>query len=161
MGAREALVHAINDFSGAVILISHDRHLIDATMDRLWLVKDGKVASFDEDLEAYKKLLLQKDKPQTSKADSSENSKQIARKQAADRRKELAPIRAKMAEKERQMEKLTEAIEKLDKSLATPGIFENHPDKATKFAKQRAEADKLMEKVENEWLLLGEKLELE
>ena len=57
------------------------------------------------------------------------------------------------------MEKLTEAIAKLDKSLATPGIFENHPEKATKFAKQRAEADKLMEQVESEWLELGEELE--
>ena len=61
VGAREALVHAVNDYKGAVILVSHDRHLIDATMDRLWLVKDGKVQPFDEDLDAYKKLLLQKD----------------------------------------------------------------------------------------------------
>ena len=159
VGAREALVHAINAYKGAVILISHDRHLIDATMDRLWLVKDGNVQPFDEDLEAYKKLLLQKDGVTSSKSDSAGGSRQASRKQAADRRKELAPLRAKMVEKERQMEKLTDAIAKLDKSLATPGIFENHPDKATKFAKQRAEADRLMEQVESEWLALGEELE--
>ena len=55
--SREALVHALNEFAGAVILISHDRHLLEATADRLWLVKDGAVNPYDGDLEDYKTLV--------------------------------------------------------------------------------------------------------
>ncbi len=54
---RESLIHALNDFPGAVILISHDRHLLEATADRLWLVKDGTVNPYDGDLEDYKTLV--------------------------------------------------------------------------------------------------------
>ena len=56
--ARESLVRALNDYPGAVILISHDRHMVEATMDRLWIVGDGTVSRFDGDLEDYKKLIL-------------------------------------------------------------------------------------------------------
>ncbi|MEM7067859.1 MAG: ABC-F family ATP-binding cassette domain-containing protein [Pseudomonadota bacterium] len=162
VGAREALVHALNEFAGAVILISHDRHLIDATMDRLWLVHNGKIAPYEGDLETYKKLVLQayKPKPEESASNNSNSNSQVkSRKASADRRKELAPLRAKVLEKEKQIQKLEEAIQKLDSSLATPGIFENFPDKATRFAKQRAEAERLLARVEDEWLTLGAELE--
>ena len=159
IGTREALVHAINNYSGAVILISHDRYLIEATMDRLWLVNEGKVIGYDGDLDSYKTMLLQRVTGSPAKNDSSENSKQNQRKKAAALREKQAPLRKQMAEKEMQMEKLTKAITKLDNSLATPGIFENHPEKATKFSKQRAEADKMMEQLEMEWIALGEELE--
>ncbi len=56
--SRNALIAALNDFSGAVILISHDRHLIEATADRLWLVRDGTVANYDGDLEDYRGLIV-------------------------------------------------------------------------------------------------------
>ncbi|MCP5939849.1 ABC transporter ATP-binding protein, partial [Klebsiella pneumoniae] len=68
--SREALMHALNDFDGAVILIAHDRHLIEATMDRLWLVRDGAVAPYDGDLDAYRSLVLA-----DAKAERSGNSK--------------------------------------------------------------------------------------
>ncbi|MEM9278586.1 MAG: ABC-F family ATP-binding cassette domain-containing protein [Pseudomonadota bacterium] len=162
VAAREALVHGINEFAGAVILISHDRHLIDATMDRLWLVHDGKVGTYDGDMESYRRLVLQSYKPENPEAGNrlqSENSKTSSRKQAAERRKELAPLRAKISEKEKQIQKLEEAIQKLDSSLATPGIYENYPEKAAKFAKQRVEAEKMLTRVEEEWMMLGEELE--
>ena len=56
--ARESLVRALNDYPGAVILISHDRHMVEATMDRLWIVGDGTVSRYDGDLDDYKKLIL-------------------------------------------------------------------------------------------------------
>ncbi|MDJ0613472.1 MAG: ATP-binding cassette domain-containing protein [Rhizobiaceae bacterium] len=162
VGAREALVHGINEFKGAVILISHDRHLIDATMDRLWLVHDGKVGPYEGDMDAYRKLVLSiSRKSDITKTPENKTgvSKQDNRKQAAEKRANLAPLRAKISQKEAQIQKLEEAIGKLDSSLSTPGIFENFPDKATKFAKQRAEAEKMLAKVEEEWLMLGEELE--
>lgn len=162
VGAREALVHGINEFSGAVILISHDRHLIDATMDRLWLVHDGKVDSYDGDMETYRKLVLSISRKQNSSKDDSAKkpkTKHQSKKEATEKRANLAPLRAKLSQKEQQIQKLEEAIRKLDSSLATPGIYENFPDKATKFAKQRAEAEKMLNQVEEEWLELGAKLE--
>ncbi|MEM7215731.1 MAG: ABC-F family ATP-binding cassette domain-containing protein [Pseudomonadota bacterium] len=163
VSAREALVHGINEFGGAVILISHDRHLIDATMDRLWLVHDSKVAVYDGDMESYRKLVLQSGKPDKKQIVSSQiasgNSKTEVRKASAERRKELAPLRAKISQKEQQIQKLEEAIKKLDSSLSTPGIFENFPDKATKFSKQRSEAERMLSQVEEEWIMLGEELE--
>ena len=56
--SRTALIEAINDYSGAVILVSHDRHLLDACADRLWLVADGKVTTFDGDLDDYRRRVL-------------------------------------------------------------------------------------------------------
>lgn len=56
--SRRALIEALNDYNGAVILISHDRHLIEATVDRLWLVADGTVKSFEGDMEEYRDLVV-------------------------------------------------------------------------------------------------------
>ncbi len=63
---REALVEALTAYSGAVILVSHDMHLLGMVADRLWLVKDGTVAPYEDDLEAYRKLLLATEKPAKS-----------------------------------------------------------------------------------------------
>ncbi|MEO0329529.1 MAG: ATP-binding cassette domain-containing protein [Pseudomonadota bacterium] len=161
VGAREALVHGINAYQGAVILISHDRHLIDATTERLWLVNKGTVQPYDGDLEIYRSDILRKDRAddQSESKTIPENQKQTSRKVAAEKRKELAPLRSKISEKEKQIQKLEEAIGKLDSSLATPGIFEKFPEKATRFSKQRAEASRLLEAAENEWLELQDQFE--
>ena len=162
VSAREALVHGINEFKGAVILISHDRHLIDATMDRLWLVHDGKVGAYDGDMEAYRKLVLSISRKQNSSKDESvekPKTKHQSKKEAAEKRANLAHIKSEISKKEKQIQKLEEALGKLDSSLATPGIYENYPEKATKFAKQRAAAQGMLAQVEEEWLQLGAELE--
>ena len=160
VGAREALANAINAYKGAVILISHDRHLIDATTERLWLVNDGQVLPYEGDLDEYRQLVLRKNGGGTGSGDAAPtHKKMLARQAAADKRKELAPLRAKIAEKEKQIEKLEEAIRKLDSSLSTPDIFEKFPDKAAKFSKQRAEAGKMLEAAESQWIELEAELE--
>ncbi len=162
VGAREALVHGINAYKGAVILISHDRHLIDATMDRLWLVEQGKVASYDGDMETYRKLVLKTGKarkPDETKKGKLNKIKPKPPGKTLPQYRDAATIRAKISEKEKQLQKLEAAIAKLDSSLATPGIFKNYPDKATKFSKQRAEAAQMVTRVEEEWMALGEALE--
>ncbi|MEM7291030.1 MAG: ABC-F family ATP-binding cassette domain-containing protein, partial [Pseudomonadota bacterium] len=113
VGAREALIHAINAFKGAVILISHDRHLIDATMDRLWLVHDGKVGPYEDNMASYRKLVLSSARKTGASNDSAKTTpspKLGTRKQAAQKRTELAPLKAKILEKEKQIQKLEEAI---------------------------------------------------
>ena len=162
VGAREALVHGINAFKGAVILISHDRHLIDATMDRLWLVHDGKVGAYDGDMEAYRKLVLNISRKQNSEKNThgdKPKTKHQTKKEAAEKRANLTHIRTEISKKEKQIQKLEEALRKLDSSLSTPGIYENYPEKATKFAKQRAAAQGMLVQVEEEWLELSGQLE--
>jgi len=113
-------------------------------------------------MEAYRKLVLStgKSKSGTKKAaNTAVNSKHEQRRQSSGKRTDSGSIRAQISKKEKQIQKLEEAIRKLDSSLATPGIFRTHPEKATKFTKQRGEAEKLLTRVEEEWLKLGEQLE--
>lgn len=169
VGAREALVHGLNAFKGAVILVSHDRHLIDATMERLWIVRDGKVEPYDDDLESYRKLVLsdarERHKQKTADPEPETGPETIEPAQAPpikDRdqlKKEAASLKTRISEKEKQMQKLNDAISKLDASLATPGLFENHPEKGKKFAIQRAEADRMLGEVEQAWLELSAEYE--
>jgi len=168
VGAREALVHGLNNFAGAVILVSHDRHLIDATMERLWIVSDGQVGPYEEDLDTYRKKVLKDAKtkrkehilevePEVVAPVVEAPKPKLPKKDREELKKELAPLKAKITEKEKQIQKLNEAIKKLDSSLATPGLFENHPEKGEKFAKQRVEADKMLADVEESWLTLSAK----
>ena len=89
--AREKLLTALNDFEGAVILVSHDRRLIEATADRLLLVADGHVAPFDGDLEDYRRFLLSGDNAPSQRAqvEQPKQSKEDARREAAERRRQL------------------------------------------------------------------------
>ena len=166
VGAREALVHGLNNFEGAVILVSHDRHLIDATMERLWIVSDGQVGPYEDDLDTYRKKVLKDAKtkrkehilevePEVAAPIVEPEKPKLQKKDREERRKELAPLKAKIIEKEKQIQKLNEAIKKLDSSLATPGLFQNHPEKGEKFSKQRVEADEMLAKVEEVWLGLS------
>lgn len=165
VGAREALVHGLNNFEGAVILVSHDRHLIDATMERLWIVSDGQVGPYEDDLDTYRKKVLKDAKtkrkehilevePEVATPVVEAPKPKLPKKDREELKKELAPLKAKITEKEKQIQKLNEAIKKLDSSLATPGLFQNDPEKGEKFSKQRVEADKMLADVEEAWLEL-------
>jgi ATP-binding cassette subfamily F protein 3 len=163
--AREALMMALNDFSGAVIVISHDRHLVEASVDRLWLVRDGTVKSYDGDIEDYRREVLtgrkaeQRTDPQQQEAEAERKSAGERRKQAADRRRELAPLQNHIREVEREMDKLRRLIELADTELATPGLFEKNPDRATKLTRGRANAEKKLVNLEEDWLAMSEEYE--
>ena len=163
VSAREALVHGLNEFKGAVILISHDRHLIDATMDRLWLVHDGRVGPFDGDMETYRKLVLKSGKTKSGQEKPAvhiPDAPAVEQKKQADVKPVSAStLRHRISQKEQQIQKLEVAIKKLDSSLAVPGIFRDFPQKAAKFAQQRSEAEGMLARVEEEWLELGAQLE--
>ncbi|WP_150525803.1 ABC-F family ATP-binding cassette domain-containing protein [Roseibium sediminis] len=160
--AREALVLALNEFEGAVVLISHDRHLVEACADRLWLVSNGGVAPYDGDMEDYKRLILQGPDAQR-KSDPAEDAQrenaQEKRKEAAQKRIQLKPLQEKIRAAEKEMARLQEKIEKLDEALADPAFFQTDPDRATKFAKERAFCEKKLIKTEEEWLELSAEFE--
>ncbi len=161
--SREALVHALNDYSGAVILITHDRHLIEACADRLWLVADGTVTPFDGDIEDYRRQVLgiapsaRAEEP-VPKASPSPSQKD-ARREAAQRRETLAPLRKKIKDVERRIEKLRAEIDDYDKKLAAPDFYTSDPDGAARLAKVRAERVHDFARAESDWLDLSTELE--
>ncbi|MDX3927251.1 MAG: ATP-binding cassette domain-containing protein [Shinella sp.] len=157
--SRRALIEALNDYQGAVILISHDRHLIEATVDRLWLVADGTVTSFDGDMEEYRDLIVAsgKKKDDREKAGSAQEqaSKADQRKANADKRATLAPLRKKISEIESLTAKLEKLIQALDLELADPELYERSPAKAAQKAKDRADAAQKLAQAEETWLELS------
>ena len=158
--SREQLVLALNDFEGAVILIAHDRHLIEATMERLWLVKDGTVKTYDGDMDDYRNDILGISKPkevkQAPKDNSSTKSKNDQRKASAEKRAELAPLRKQIQEQEALMERLQKLIARLDETLADPELYTKSPDKAAEKAKERADAVSRLDDAESRWLKLSD-----
>lgn len=161
--SREQLVLALNDFEGAVILIAHDRHLIEATMERLWLVKDGTVKPYDGDMDDYRNDILGISKPkevkQAQKDNSPTKSKNDQRKASAEKRAELAPLRKQIQEQEALIERLQKLIARLDETLADPELYTKSPDKAAEKAKERADAVSRLDDAESRWLKLSDEYE--
>ena len=115
--SREALVEALTAYSGAVILVSHDMHLLSMVADRLWLVKDGNVKPYDDDLDAYRTMLLTVDKPSKQKA-------KPARPARPDRDTMLA-LKAEVRKCEARIEKIETMRETLSQKLADPALYED------------------------------------
>ncbi|MFL5197387.1 MAG: ABC-F family ATP-binding cassette domain-containing protein [Microvirga sp.] len=161
--SRAALMEAINDFEGAVILVSHDRFLIEACADRLWLVAGGTVRPFDGDMDDYRRLVLAgdldgADRP-AARSGAAASSRQDDRRAAAERRAALAPLRKRLEAVEARMARLSEAIAKIDAVLADGSAFRADPAKAADLARKRAEAAEALAGAEEEWLRLGGELE--
>src|SRR6185312_7721401 len=105
--ARNELLTALNDFDGAVILVSHDRRLVEATAERLLLVSNGKVAPFEGDLDDYRRFLLSSDNaPQRRVEPEARPTKEVARRDAAERRRELRPLKERVESAESQISTL-------------------------------------------------------
>jgi ATP-binding cassette subfamily F protein 3 len=170
--SRAALIAAINDFPGAVILVSHDRYLIEACADRLLLVANGQVAPFDGDLDDYRRFVLSSKSAErlssNTNARNAESGKDAARtgradvrRAAAEKRIELAPLRRRIATAETAVTRLTAEIAGIDARLAEPGLFARDPAKATALAKTRADQASALAKAEEEWLEASAEFEKE
>ena len=159
--SRRALIEALNDYDGAVILISHDRHLIEATVDRLWLVNNGTVSNFDGDMDEYRDLIVSSGRKKDEKVQSADDpaSKAEQRKLNADKRASLAPLKKKINEIESLTGKLEKQIQALDAELADPVLYEKAPAKAAEKAKQRGEAAAKLSAAEEQWLELSAEYE--
>jgi ATP-binding cassette subfamily F protein 3 len=159
--SRRALIEALNDYDGAVILISHDRHLIEATVDRLWLVNNGTVTNFDGDMEEYRSIIVSSGKKKDEKPEVIEDagSKADLRKANAEKRAALAPLRKKINDIESLTAKLEKQIQALDAELADPVLYEKHPAKAAEKVKQRGETAAKLSTAEEQWLDLSSQYE--
>jgi ATP-binding cassette subfamily F protein 3 len=162
--SREALVMALAEYSGAVIVISHDRHLLEASVDRLWLVADGSVRPFDGDIDDYRRMVLDARSGNSGDDGTAEDrtTANVAvqrRRDAAKRREETAPVRRRIRDAEATMDKLRKEIAKIDVTLADGAIYVRDPAEANRLAKRRADATRAMAAAEESWLSLSADLE--
>ena len=155
METREALVAALAEYSGAVVLVSHDWHLVELVADRLWLVEDGTVRPFDGDLEAYRRRLLERDEApaeRSSGASAEHDPRRTARRGAAERRAALEPLRRTARHAEAAAARLAAEQHALDKKLAAPGAFGGRGTALADALKRRAELARLIAEAEAQWL---------
>lgn len=155
--SREALSEALNDYTGAVVLVSHDMHLLGLVADRLWLVKDGAVAPYEGDLDDYRKFLLSGDAPAEKSGEKTPEAAKPAAPKKPNRDAVLA-LRSDVRKSEERVQKLTEMMGKLDVKLADPGLY-NDPYEAEKWGKKRAEAVRALAFAEELWMAALEKLD--
>ena len=156
MESREALAMALNDFPGAVILISHDPFLVESVADRLWLVKDGAVRPFEGDMDDYRALLL----GERGGAKPLRAAPAKPKLSASERRRLAAPLRAEVADWEEKLEKLGEMKRKIDALLADPDLY-HHPDpmRFERLSAKRAEIEAGLAKAEAMWMKAAERLD--
>ncbi len=158
--AREALVAALNEYSGAVLIISHDRHLIELTADRLWLVADGTVVPFDGDLEDYVGRVLGSRRQDGGKSASPSSSVKVNQRRArAEARAATAPLRQAASRAAREVDRLTKEKAKLEVTLADPATYEQPSDRLSELMKQQSDLQQQLEQAEAEWLEAEEALD--
>lgn len=157
--SREALVEALNMFDGAVILISHDRHLIEATADRLWIVGDGTVSSYDGDMDDYRARMTggasrNREKRETDKASKADKRKEAARKRAA-----LEPLAKEIKATEGLIERTRRRIDAIEARLADTSLYDKEPKKVSELAKERSDLATMLARHEDRWLTLSSEYE--
>ncbi|PWJ85188.1 ATP-binding cassette subfamily F protein 3 [Pseudaminobacter salicylatoxidans] len=157
--SREALMMALNDFPGAVIIISHDRHLLEATADRLWLVRDGTVKPYDGDLEDYRTMVTGVSVDRREKREAKEASKADRRREAAARRAAMEPVAKEIRATEALMDRIRKRIDSIEDQLADPALYEKDPAAATQLARERAQLASSLSTHEDKWLTLSTEYE--
>ncbi|MDB5412449.1 MAG: transporter ATP-binding protein [Rubritepida sp.] len=156
--AREALVKALADYEGAVVLISHDPHLVELVADRLWLVANGKVTPFDGDLDDYRAQLG--GRGNTGKREEKRDDKRGKAALVVENRVALAPLRARLKGIEVTLAKLNDEAKVIEGALANPKLYERgKSDLIARATARRAAIAKDVERLETEWLGITEKLE--
>ena len=156
--SRVALMDAINDYEGAIILISHDRFLLEACADRLWLVNGGTVKPFDGDLDAYRSLVLEGPEALATAKSKQERTEQAAR-EAPVKKAHPNTIRKKIEAVDARIAKISELISRVDGILSKPETFQRDKGKAAQLSAQRSELAKALEAAEEEWISLSTELE--
>jgi len=159
---RLALTMALQEYEGALIVVSHDRYFLRNVADDLWLVAEGKAAEFEGDLEDYRLLRLNRDGDEDngSKASAS-NTKKLDRQQAAQQRQKLQPLRQQVKKAEQQLDHYHAKLSALDEQLADPQLYDAAQKEQLKLLiKQQADLKAALEQVEMDWLSASEQLEI-
>lgn len=149
--SRAALAEAINDFPGAIIMVSHDRYLIEACADQLWVVADRAVTPYDGDLDDYRRSVLTSRGTRASSRDRAGNERGNGKPVRAKSEKRV-PLKQKISNAESEIARITGIIEKIDAALALPDLFKRDPKQAAQLTKARASAADALQRAEDEWL---------
>jgi ATP-binding cassette subfamily F protein 3 len=152
--SRAALAEAINDYPGAVIMVSHDRYLIEACADQLWVVADQKVTTYDGDLDDYRRMVLSARGMRTNSRDRGnerDNARETSKPERG-RNEKRTPLKQKIAEAEAEIERINGIIAKIDTALALPDLFSRDPKQAAQLSKARAGATSALQRAEEVWL---------
>jgi ATP-binding cassette subfamily F protein 3 len=159
--SREALVQAINDYEGCMVLISHDRHLIETTVDQLWLVAKGTAKPFEGDIDDYASLVLQEARAErrTRPAARRVQNGSGAPRSGELRRRTPAAVLKRIREIEAELERLQEKIAVLDRALADEALYSEDAQKAQRFARLRAELQNDLDAAEFRWLEAQDEME--
>ncbi|HEY9091683.1 ABC-F family ATP-binding cassette domain-containing protein [Parasphingorhabdus sp.] len=160
--AREALVHALNEYSGAVILVSHDRHMLELTADRLVMVDSGKAKEFSGTLNDYTDFVLGRNQEKSAGSSSSGGNRKEERRLAAERRKEQSELRKAASTAEKKIETLGKKLSGIDRAMFDPASAEKeYADLTmTELMKLRASVQDELEQNETAWLAANEALEM-
>ena len=165
--SRQALIQAINGFAGAVVIVSHDPHVLEMTADRLWLVSDGGVESYDGDLGEYRTLLLGGEKKVLErKSDSSPQNlsattvdKKEQRRLAAEKRATLAPLRKQVARIEKNIAKLQANKEEIEQRMADPRLYDGDTSIVVSLQKDLGWISQQLLEAEEAWITIQQELE--
>jgi ATP-binding cassette subfamily F protein 3 len=156
--AREALVEAINEFSGAVVIVSHDWHLLSLVAERLWLVADGTVKPFEGDLDDYRRLVLAPTASESEATKTAANQRRETRRLAGERRRELEPLRRALKAAERAVSDLSARKAALDQRIADPATYAGAADVAG-LLREQASLGAALGEAEARWLAAAEAIE--
>jgi ATP-binding cassette subfamily F protein 3 len=151
--SRAALAEAINEFPGAVIMVSHDRYLIEACADQLWVVADHAVTTYDGDLDDYRRMVLSARGMRTNSRDRGNNERGNGRdKPERAKPEKRTPLKQRISEAEAEIERINGIIAKIDTALALPDLFTRDPKQAAQLSKARAGAESALKRAEEAWL---------
>lgn len=120
--AREALIQALNNYEGCIILVSHDPHLVECVADQLWLVKDGSCVTYNEDLESYRNLIVDQRRKERSQAKNQAKTEKSDRKAEEEQKKKRQQLQKAIEKTEREYNRLSLKKDQLEEAMAGPGI---------------------------------------
>jgi ATP-binding cassette subfamily F protein 3 len=155
--SRGELIEAINDYEGACILISHDRRLLEACVDRLWLVADGTVRAYEGDLADYTRLVLGQGAPAPRAGKSAPPPPE--KREAPKPRRDLGPLRKEIVAVEQKMHKFQDLLRRIDQALASSSPTAGATPQVVGLAAKRTELERALLQTEEEWLALSARAE--
>jgi ATP-binding cassette subfamily F protein 3 len=150
--SRAALAEAINEFPGAVIMVSHDRYLIEACADQLWVVADHAVTTYDGDLDDYRRMVLSARGMRANSRDRGGSERSNGRDKPTVKAGKRPPLKQKISNAEAEIARINGIIAKIDTALALPDLFTRDPKQAAQLTKARAGAANALQRAEEEWL---------
>ncbi|MGB3488830.1 MAG: ABC-F family ATP-binding cassette domain-containing protein [Xanthobacteraceae bacterium] len=158
--SRAALAEAINEFPGAIIMVSHDRYLIEACADQLWVVADRTVSPYDDDLDNYRRTVLSSRGAQSAARDRATDSRPREKNSRPKAERRTSP-KQRVSEAEAEIARISEIIAKIDTALAMPDLYQRDPKQAAQLGKARTAAAAALQRAEDEWLAASAALDEE